>query len=835
MYWRLAWRDIRKRPGRAALTLLSIVIGVASVVAVTFATQTTRRAFDNIFQTVAGRAALEVSAPVGASFDQDVLATVRGTPGVAAAVPLIQRQSVMFVGQRRINLVVLGIDPAVDAAVHDFHVTAGESLDKAAGVELEANLANSLGLQAGDQVELLTPRGIMKTRVVGLYTSGGTALTGQGGVALVQLRAAQYLFEAPKKIDSVQIVLQPAADEPAVRAAIAQQLPQGLTVHLPATRSPLAAETSLSTEQGMRMARAFSLLVAVFIIANTFLIGVTQRRRQLGIMRAIGATQRQVALAVYSEALLLGAVGTVLGAALGVVAAHYLTEAMGTLYQTTLPPIHLTALPLVLGAAFGLGISLLGAAIPARKASHLSPLEAMRDVLPDEIEGVSRWLVLVGGALVVACAGVMIAGITGHATPVDAVWGAVLLLIGLALLLPVVLDPLTAAAAAVLRPWLRVESRLAQRQLVRHRARTTLTIGVVFVAVSTGVGLASAVVDNVSNVRNWYHRSIVADFFVRAMAPSLSTGLAADVPDEVGAEIRKVPGIRSTETMRFAQARAAGLPVILIARSFPTGAVPDFDLESGDPQTLLQQLRDGQVVLGSVLAERAGLKRGDAVSLETDQGTQEFQVAAVANDYYSGGLTMYIDPRVAKSRLGIGGVDAYLVKADHAQLAAVRTKLQKIAGQHGLLVQSFSDIQQKIDRMMAGVVASLWAMVVLGLLVAAFGVANTLMMSVLEQTHELGLLRVLAMTRAQVRKLIFAQAVMMGLLALVPGIAAGAAVAYLINLATLPVTGHAVAFVIPPWLFSGGLVVGLAIIVAAAWLPAERAARLELPTAMRLR
>lgn len=835
MYWRLAWRDICKRPGRAVLTLLSTAIGVAAVVAVTFAAQTTRQAFNDIYQTIAGRAALEVTAPVGTSFDQTVLATVQGVPGVAAAAPIIQRQSVMYFGQRRVQLVVLGIDPQLDPAVHDFKLVSGQSLEEAAGVMLEANLARNLGAKVGDEVDLLTRRGLMKTHVVGLYTSSGTALTAGGGVVLMRLRAAQYLFEAPKQVDSIQVVLQPGADELSVRPAVARVLPKGVSVQPPSTRSPLARETSLSTEEGLRMARAFSLLVAVFIIANTFLISVTQRRRQLGIMRAIGATRRQVALVVYSEAILLGLVGTALGAVLGLVAARYLTLAMGTLYQTTLPSIAVSATPFVLGGLFGLGISLVGAAIPARKASHLEPVEAMRDVLPDEIEGVSGWLVAVGAVLVAACAAVMVASATGHASPTDAVWSAVLLLIGLALLLPIVLGPLTTAAAAVLRPWLRVEGRLAQRQLVRHRARTTLTIGVVFVAISTGIGLASAVVDNVDDVQNWYHRSIVADFFVRAMAPSLSTGLAADVPDEVGAEIRQVPGIRTIQTMRFTKAHAAGLPVMLIARSFTGDKTPDFDLVSGDPHTLLQQYRDGQVVVGSVLAERAGLKEGGTISLETDNGTQPFQVAAVTNDYYSGGLTLYVDPAVARKRLGIGGVDAYLVKADHAQLPAVRAQLQKIAGQNGLLVQSYSDIQHKIDRMMSGVVASLWAMVVLGLLVAAFGVANTLTMSVLEQTHELGLLRVLAMTRAQVRKLILAQAVMMGLLALVPGIVAGVAVAYLINLATLSVTGHAVPFVVPPWLFAGGLVVGLAIIVAAAWLPAERAARLELPVALRLR
>ena len=126
-------------------------------------------------------------------------------------------------------------------------------------------------------------------------------------------------------------------------------------------------------------------------------------------------------------------------------------------------------------------------------------------------------------------------------------------------------------------------------------------------------------------------------------------------------------------------------------------------------------------------------------------------------------------------------------------------------------------------------------MVALALLVAAFGVANTLTMSVLEQTYELGLMRILASTRNQVRMLIFTQAAMIGLLALVPGVLAGVAVAYLIHLATMPVIGHPVQFALHPWLMLGGLAAGLAVVLLAAWLPAERAARIEIPATLRLR
>src|SRR5262249_44819878 len=147
---------------------------------------------------------------------------------------------------------------------------------------------------------------------------------------------------------------------------------------------------------------------------NTFLINVTQRRKQLGIMRAIGGTRKQIAGMVYREAMLMGIIGTIIGSGLGVLAAHFLTRAMGSLYQAKLPPIELTIWPFLVGAGCGLGISLIAAAMPARKAAHLSPLEAMRDVRAEEIEGSSRGLVLTGATMVVICACVMVASIRGY-------------------------------------------------------------------------------------------------------------------------------------------------------------------------------------------------------------------------------------------------------------------------------------------------------------------------------------------------------------------------------------------------------------------------------------
>ncbi len=707
-------------------------------------------------------------------------------------------------------------------------------MDEDSGVLLEENFAKSQGIKAGDKITFSSredPYG--EAKVLGIYRSNDIASGGAGAPMYLPLVAVQQFWHSRGLINSAKVKTAPGADEKEVEKAIAALLPKGVSVERPPTRSAMAEETSLSTEQGMRLARGFSLLVAVFIITNTFLINVTQRRRQIGIMRAIGATRSQISGMMYREALLMGVVGTILGSMLGILAAHYLSIAMGTLYQSELPPIELNAYPFLIGAACGLGISLLAAILPSRKASHLSPLEAMRDVLPEEIEGVQWWLTGSGAAVIVVCMIVMTLSILGWISMMHTVWSAVLMLAGFVLLMPVALKPLSAIVMFFVRMVMPVEGRLARLQLLRHRSRTTLTIGVVFLAAATGVGLANSVMDTVNNVQRWYHKVIVADFYLRASEPSMATGLSPDLPDGVGDEAKKVDGIKSIDATRLGSIKTHGETASLIARDHTEPGVPDLDIVSGDPETLREQFKNGAVALGSVLAQRAHLKVGDKLTLETSTGDKSFPVAAIVNDYQSGGLTIHMERAIARLDLGYDGVSGYVIKADKNRLAEVRGQLGKIAKENGLVLETSADIRARIDRMMSGVVASLWAMVVLGLLVSAVGVTNTLTINVLEQTRELGLLRIVAMTRNQVRKTIFTQAVIVSLLALIPGIAAGVAVAYLINVAMMPTLGHPVHFGLHPSLMFGGFAAGLAVVAFAAWFPSNRAAKLDLLEALR--
>lgn len=836
IYKRLGLREARQHPGRAILTMASVAIGVAAVVAVTFTTRSTQTAFDEIFQSLAGRASLEIVAPIGQAIPASVATAVADIPGVEAIAPRLQRPAIMIVREKdRVQLVAAAIDLERDAKVHEYKIVAGEPLTNSKGALLSKLLAESLDIKVGDEIGLLTRSGMIPLKIVGLFASNTSTMSAQGAGLLIPLRGGQVWFRAKDQLDTVQIVLDKEADEAQVKKEIESRLPNNAELRLPTGRSEMAKETVLSTNQALLMARAFILLVAVFVITNTFLISVTQRRRQLGILRAIGGSRGQIAALVVSEAFIMGIVGTIVGSLIGVFIARYLNVAMGAMYETTLPPIHLDMEPFVWAAAFGVGMSLLGAIVPAIKASRLNPLDALRDVLPDEIEGGSRWLVT-GGVFTVLVCGVLLAlSITGYLVSSVAVYAGVLGLVGLVLILPVALPTITRAVAALLPPRMRVEGRIASRQLLIHRSRTTLTVGVVFIAASAAIGLANTVLDNVQDVKDWYNKTLIADFFIRATMPDMATGLAADLPDGLGDELLEVDGVEGIDSIRLISAKAEDQNVILIVRGFDDDSLQQFDVVRGDESKIREQMADGEVVIGSVLSQRTKLNVGDSLPLETDEGIKPFRIAAIVTDYQAGGLTVYMDRGTAEKQLDVGGVDVYVVKADRDKIETVRRDLLDLVHDKGLILQSFSELQNQIEGMMAGVDAGLWGMVALGLLVATFGVVNTLMISVLEQTFEFGLLRVVAATRAQIRKIIFAQALIVAVMAMAPAVITGIGIAYLINLATYSVTGHIIDFQFHPGLTFGAFFMGLLTIVIAAWVPAERASRVPLGGMLRVR
>jgi putative ABC transport system permease protein len=215
-----------------------------------------------------------------------------------------------------------------------------------------------------------------------------------------------------------------------------------------------------------------------------------------------------------------------------------------------------------------------------------------------------------------------------------------------------------------------------------------------------------------------------------------------------------------------------------------------------------------------------------------DEGTHKVRICAVTNDYLVGGLTLYMDWETGQRLMKIQGVDGYILRARSDKLLAIKPQLQEICKKYGVLLNSQAEIGKRIDQISNGISGCLWGLIGLGFIVAAFGVVNTLSMNVLEQTRELGLLRIVAMTRRQVRRTIVTQAAIIGAVGLVPGVVFGLGIAAIINLAMEPAYGRPIEFNYHPLLMLVALCSAMVITFFAAAIPAERAARVDLAQAL---
>lgn len=829
---KISLREIFSRPTRALLTFTSIVIGVAAVVSVFLTTSNTRVAQREMLRAVSGRADLEIVANGAQGFSRDVVEQTRQTPGVKLAAPAINRFAVLFVGEKRAKARVLGIDPRIDHEVRDYKVVEGRPLENYGEVLLDGSFARSLQIKPNDKIRILGRGGMNEAAVVGIVEPSSGSGVAVGSSVYASLTETSRWFRAGKNIDQIQIVLENSDATDQVIASLKESLPADVSVQAPATRSQMAEETMFATENGLHMAIAFALLISLFIIYNTFQMSVGERRKQLGILRALGTTRGQVRWMILREALVMSLLASAVGCLLGIYGATWLSRASQQVLQVTLPTIQITAWPLVVAVIFGVSVSLLGAYLPANRASSVQPLEAIRSLDTGQDAALIR--VTTPIAIVALVLGSIILWLATHGRlPLGGdVVGIVLLLLSIVLLIPVTLPTVSGLMMVMLRPWLGPPAMLAQRQLTRHLGRSTLTIGVLFVAVGTSIGMAGNVLDNVDNVQRWYRQAMVGDFFVRASMPDIATGAAADLPIEAEEAVRQIRGIESVSSLSMEQARSGDDSVLVVSRDFRSATSGLFEVTDDRREEVIKGLTKGQVVVGSVLAQRKNIKAGGTLQLETSAGATNFDVIATVNDYLGGGLTVYMDAPIAKLALGMEGADVLIVQADDRRLADVEKSLRAVCEQQGLVLQSYADLIGVINGMVNGVIASLWTLLALGCTIAAMGLVNTLTMNILEQTREIGMLRVVAMTRTQTRRMILAQALIMGILGIIPGAAVGVFVSYAISLSAQAILGHDIAFVFHPALVGGAIVLGMAIVLVASLVPAERAARLKLSSAL---
>jgi len=833
----LSLGEFRRHPTRTALTLSGVIIGVASVVAVILTSAATRASYGELFQTLAGRAQLEVTAAGDAAMDLALAEKLEQVPGVLVAAPSIERYTILYSQGRRFPLPAIGVDAIRDLKVRDFEIREGTYLTgegETPEVLLDASFAGSIGVAVGDEVKMMTKAGLQTGKVVGLVAPKKAGGFVPGGSLFLDIAHLENWFRLADQATSISLLLDDKVDLEEIKASIRPLLPPGIVVQPPAARANLGQEAFKGAEQGLEFASALCLAMSAFVILNTFLMNLSERRRQLAILRAVGGTQAQIAQLLLVEALALGIIGTAIGLPLGWAGSIWIADRMFSTAGAMGPQVQLSMNAILWGAAIGPLTTLLGCAVPAVFAAKISPMEALRASAP-QVDTKAWNPLTIGGVVLFVVMFALQLGVIWSLVPV---WAAtpvgVTLMASVVLVIPAFVGPLTKLSSAVLRPFLGYERHIAANGLVRQRTRSGFTMGVVYAAIGVALGQGTLIMNNLDDVRGWYRRTMAGDYVVR----NTGAGQTGDqetmlLSDATRDELAALPGVARVDSLRLVRGEAADTPVLIVIRSLTDEETLPLSLIEGDAETIRSQLRAGEVVLGTVLANRHGWSAGDSIELKTPAGPRQVKVAGTASEYYVGGNVVIME-RVAAGRLfPLEGADAYLIQAGSRERELADAALRPYCEEHGYVLTSFSELSAAMELVLASVVAGLWALQIVGFAVAGIGVVNTLTMNVLEQTREIAVMRAVGMTRWQVRRMILAQASITAVAGVVVGVLAGILTAYLMTLSMLPLLGYSLPFKLDSSLLIGVPMLAVAIVLIASLLPAERAARMPLQTALR--
>ncbi len=837
----VSWPYFRRHWVIGLLTVVGVALGVGVYVAIELSSASLRVSMRQTVDRIAGRTQLEVRAGE-AGVPEDRLEVVRRVPGVASAQPIVEA-AVRPVELSEAPLMVLGIDLLGDQAVRAWEFGGEEVLDdpliflaQPDSICLTREFAARHGLALDDRVVLETGHGLKPFTVRGLIEPTGPATAFGGNLAVMDLYAAQYMFGRGTQLDRIDVVLEEGVALEAARERLAAALGSGYEVATPAQRGAQLESSLQNFAAMMQLGSWQAVFIAVFLIFNVFAVAAARRRREIGILRSLGVTRRQVRGLFLAEGATVGAVGTALGLGLGLLLADGVTAFMIQLTETAYGQTHsapvLVVEPRVLaaGALLGIASAVAAAHFPARQAARLEPVEALavgrfRSVGRRHGRARRRWGV---SAAVLAAAAVV--GLAPRSLE-----GSILAL-GLVNLAAILLAPsLIAPLVRLLRPALRAlfgaEGGLAAESLVQAPQRTSATAIALMIAVAYVINLSGMVASLRASYGDWVEQVINADLYIWPSERYFSQPYR--IPPEFADEVAQVPGVRWVEPYRGVRLDYLGGRPLLT--SFPlelTYRRLEPPILEGDVEDYLQKSVRGEgIAVSDNFERRYGVGVGDELTIPTPSGPLTLPVLAVMRDYTSDQGTIWFDRRLYVEHWRDETIDALDVLlepgADPERVAAaIRERLA--ASTNRLFILTRSDFKAATTRLLDQFFSLSHVQLGIALLVAALGVANTLVISVAERRRELGILKALGTERRQVVRLIVAEALAIAAIGGLLGYLVGS---YLIRFSVGSLSATTSGWTLPyafPWGIAGSLTVLLALVtVAAAVYPARMALRVS--------
>ncbi len=835
MLWSASFRHLLRHPVQLLLALLGLALGVATIVAVDVATGSAARAFELSVAAVQGPATHELDGgPAG--LDEALYVHLARTLHHVRVNPVIDG----YVTVADQSLQLLGIDPL---AVAGFGSGEGEGEGGAAAlaapaaltqwftgtgaVLLAADTATQLQLRPGSAFSVDVGGHALPGRLLGVLG----AASGLQSVMLTDISTAQEWLAVPGRLTRIDLRVPAGAAAAAEFAQLSHQLPAGVTLAAAAQRARAGLDMTQAFNTNLRALGLLALLVGLFLVYGTMSFAIVQRRRSLGILRALGATRAQLLRIILLEAAGLALVGGVVGLAAGLALAHTLVGLVSRTindlyYVVAVGSVTLPASEPLLALGAALAVALLAAALPAMEAVHSAPQLTLRaSVLEGRARRIAWALLGVSALLAVACASTVLA----TQRSVLAGFAALMLaMLSVAAATPAVLY---GAARALARSRLcsAPPLRLALGGIAASLSRTGVAVAALAMAVAAMIGISIMVDSFRESLRDWLSHTLQADIYVGAPGPGFARPErrldAAVVQDLV-----RVAGVAGYSASRRAMVDSDRGPVALDAMDLTPALRASMDLTAGAAQ-VWPAFADGAVLVAQPLAYRLKLGVGAALQLTTAQGPRAFRIAGVFREYGNDRGSVRIS-RAVYRRLwqddSVSALALYLTPGAAADEVVPRL-YAAAAGRQALQVDTPAQVRAISLTIFERTFVITRVLNWLAAGVAAMGLLSALLAWQLGRTHELALLRVLGLTRTGSSVMIVAQTIFMGFIALLAALPAGVLTALLlVRVINRRAFGWEIQLHLHPAQISSAVALALLAALAAGLYPAWRMARAPL-------
>ena len=834
---RLAFRSLASRPLRTVLTLLAILLGVAMITGTYVLTDQIDNGFADIIGTSLKGTAVQVEpkrsftsleGDAAQTLNDDLVARVLAVPGVDKAAGAYETMGAAIVDGKAVEsggaptLLTTDLGEPFNQAT----LIAGREIQGRNEVSINKSFADKSGLEPGDTFTVAAPAGLQGVKVAGVFEWGDSVSLGGTIVVAGRLQDVQRWGGEPGRISGISVSADPGVTPNELAAGVKAAMPAGVSVK---TGEQAAADKTAETADAIGsfltpVLLAFagvSVFVGAFIIFNAFSITVAQRRREFAMLRALGASRRQVLSSVIAEALTLG----VLASAVGIVAGLGVAKGINALFKAVgadIPTAGIALEPrtILIAVLVGVGVTLLSALTPALRATRVPPVAALQEGATLPPTRFAKFTTVIALAFAALGGGSLAYGILGDGAANGRLLfmglGALLLFVAIAMLAKYVVRPASRVIGWPLEKLAPTSGRLARDNAGRNPSRTAATAAALMIGLAMVVFVAVFAQAMKGSFSGAISESTRADLVAQDRTAYLT------VPQKTVRALEDVPGVEAAAGVAWAPLKVKGGGVITANAVDPTvwTEVWGPDWRRGGSDSLYARLDARHVVLedGSPIA--AKVKAGDTITVTSQSGkTVKLTVLGFYRDQmaYSGMMINLATLTKLDVPTAAGMTLVRTDGSDGAQ-AAVQRALAQYPTQK---VQTRSEYLDSVNKMVDQILTMFYGLLAMSVIISIFGIVNTLVLSVHERTREIGMLRAIGSTRRQLRQMVRYESVITAVIGGVLGTLVGVAMGYVI---VTQLGGDGLVFSLPWTQLGVFLVLAVVVGVVAAVLPARRAA-----------